>query len=570
MNNNSNNINDKFLKLIEASMALANEKNVENLLENILKIAKKISNADGGTLYVTRDDKKLHFSIILNSSLDIHLGGSTGRVITYPALKMVDEETGTFNRKNAAAYAAINKETLNIADIYTSTNFDFQGVKAFDAANNYKTKSMLILPMKNREGKVIAVIQLINAMDENKNLIPFDNVTQTVVEALASQATIVLEFQNLLEEQKRFIESFVDIITTSIEKKSFHTNAHCKRVPILTRMLTAAASMIDTGALREFELSDEQWYALHIGSWLHDCGKLNISGNVLAKSSKLECMYNRIHEIRTRFEVLIRDAEIEYLKKRLESDEDQIMLLDEFNNKVTKYKSDFAFIAYCNTGEEPLSEIDKLKLKEIAQYTFTRNLDNTKGLAREELSLYGSEKKAVPTQEHILQNAMHHMQGRLNYGELYNLLIDIGTLTPEEKQIINEHVELSMDIVGRIPFPNDIKADITDYVANHHERLDGSGYPRGLKGNDISIPARIIAIADTFEALTATDRPYKSAKSLSQTLDIMKKECEKGTLDYDVFELFITSGVMMEYAKDYMQREQIDIDDFSKYLRNHQ
>ncbi len=568
----ADNINEKLINLIDASIALASEKNYDTLLEKILRTAIKITNADGGTLYVMRGEDRLHFNIIMNNSLDIYIGGASGKVISFPPLQIINEDTGTFNKSNAATYVAITKEPLSIIDVYDTTEFDFQGAKKFDEANGYRTKSLLMFPLKNKDGKVIAVIQLINALDDEGQTVPFDALSQLITNGLAAQATIVLEYQNLVTDQNRFMESFIEIVAEAIDKRSPYTSAHCQRVPILSKMLATAATMDKEGALKDFELSDDQWYAFHIASWLHDCGKVITPEHIMDKATKLECIYNRIHEVRTRFEVLKRDLHIEYLKKRLEDKEDKQILVDNYNNQLALLYDDFAFVAKCNRGDSPLSDGDVARLKKISGYKFKRYFDITLGLSRNEEIKYKSEipsDEKLPVDEYLLQDAKHHIDGRFNYGELYNLLIKQGTLTQEERQILNEHVELTREMLEKIPFPEEIKYDIVEYASNHHEKLDGTGYMRGLKAQSISLPARIMAIADNFESLTATDRPFRDTKSLSQALSIMDEMRNDQFFDSDLFDLFLESKIPLEYANEYMRKEQIDIDenDLIKYKK---
>ena len=316
-----------FERLIEIGIALSAERDTDCLMETILLEAKDISNADGGTLYLKTKDDNLKFEIMRTDSLKIAMGGTTGKEITFPPVALYDPETGEENRKNVASAAALTGESINIPDAYVSKDFDFSGTRKFDEGTGFRSKSFLTVPMKNSKDEIIGILQLLNAQDRKTGeVIPFGDDLQPLIEALASQAAVALDNKQLLDAQKLLLDSFIELIASAIDAKSPYTGGHCQRVPELTKMLAQAACDAKDGPFADFQLSEDDWYELHIAAWLHDCGKVTTPEYVVDKSTKLETIYDRIHEIRTRFEVAKREAEINYLKAVAEGKGDDFLV----------------------------------------------------------------------------------------------------------------------------------------------------------------------------------------------------------------------------------------------------
>jgi len=524
---------ENFRQLNEIGIALSAERNVDRLLEMILLQAKSITNADGGTIYL-REGEHLKFAIMRTDSLDFALGGTTGKEIPFPPLNMYDPETGTPNHRNIATHVALTGESVNIPDAYAAEGFDFTGTRAFDAKTGYRSQSFLTIPMKNYEQEVIGVLQLLNARDaDGGRVVAFDRQTQQVVESLASQAAVALDNQILLQGQKDLLESFIKLIASAIDAKSPYTGGHCARVPTLTEMLADAACESENQPFRDFTLNEDEQYELHIAAWLHDCGKVTTPEYVVDKATKLETIYDRIETVRTRFVVLERDAEIAYLRGLLEGRHDPAALEAAYRTRLERLKSDRAFIAEANIGGEFMSDDRIARVHEIARYRWT----DWEGAERDFLS----------------------------ENEVYNLTIRKGTLTPEERQIINHHIVMTIEMLEKLPFPKNLRR-VPEYAGGHHEKMDGTGYPRGLKRHEMSVPARMMAIADVFEALTAADRPYKRAMKLSTAMDILGRMKLEHHIDPDLFDLFVESGVFMKYALQFLQPDQIDEVDVGKYL----
>ncbi|MBC8337620.1 MAG: GAF domain-containing protein, partial [Alphaproteobacteria bacterium] len=569
--------------------AISAERDTSRLKETILREAKSLSNAAGGTLYLPDEDGNRRFEIMRTDSLKTAMGGTTGVEITFPPVRLFDPETGKENRTNIASSAALTGQSINIPDAYDSEEYDFSGTKKFDEGTGYRSQSFLTVPMKNSLDEVIGVLQLLNAQDSaTGEVIPFGGDIQPLIEALASQAAVALDNKQLLDAQKLLLDSFIKLIASAIDAKSPYTGGHCQRVPELTLMLARAACESTEGPFADFELNEDDWYELEIAALLHDCGKVTTPEYVVDKATKLETIYDRIHEIRTRFEVIKREAEIECLKAIIDGKGDEKTLRADLEARLAQLDEDYAFIAECNIGGEFMAPELIERVKEIANMTWTRTLDNRIGIAHEEKKRWDrTPAPELPVQENLLTDRDDHIVYReeeavaasseefgfkldvpelkFNLGEIYNLCIARGTLTAEERFKINDHIVQTIVMLEQLPFPEHLKR-VPEYAGGHHEKMDGSGYPKKLNKDDMSMPARIMAIADIFEALTAADRPYKLPKKLSDSVKIMSFMKKDAHIDDDLFELFLTSGIYKEYAEKFLKPEQLDEVDISAYL----
>jgi len=399
-----------------------------------------------------------------------------------------------------------------------------------------------------------------------------------LIELSDSQLTMSASIQKYQQQQEALLDAFIMLIADAIDAKSAYTGAHCKKVPVIATMLAKEADKNNTSAFKNFHFKNsEEWEAFERAAWLHDCGKITTPEYVVDKATKLETIYNRIHEIRTRFEVIWRDIEIDYYVRLLQGENSTE--LDTWKAKEQqRLLDDFAFIASCNLGAEFMSETKRKRIENIAKRTWLRHFDNHLGLAEEELARYDTPSSPLPAIEYLLYDGKEHLIERSNFdekayreqgfkmevpqylynrGELYNLTLSKGTLTDEERFKINEHVIMTIKMLEQLPFPESMKA-VPQIAGEHHENMDGTGYPRHLSREALSIPSRIMAIADIFEALTASDRPYKQAKTLSEALRIMYTMKKENHIDADLFDLFVRSGVYLDYAKSYLQESQID------------
>ncbi|WP_052065595.1 HD family phosphohydrolase [Thalassospira australica] len=556
-------------ELVDLGIALSAEQGREGLNQKILMAARNFTNADGGSLYlVNREESELQFRILMNDTLNTFFVSGREAEKPFPPLPLYDDE-GRPNHTNIATYVALSGKSINIKDAYATDGFDFSGTRAFDAKTGYRSKSFLTVPLKNTRGVVIGVLQLINARDHDGNVIAFDAEIEPIINALASQAAVAIENRRLLVAQRDLMESFVRVLGHAIDAKSPHTADHCSRVPVIARMLAQAAVDDKQGPFSNFYLTDMEWYELDLAAWLHDCGKIVTPDHVMEKATKLETIHNRIHEVRTRFEVLRRDAEIDMLKRQL-AGEDAAECEADFNKKVSELEAQFALVADANIGDAEIDTDAIYALHDIAEIKWTRHFDRTLGLSwseNERLTDADLVTQREPGEETLLMDREDHIYLGFNRGELYNLSVPTGTLTSEERQVINDHVVITQDMLAQLPYPRELQR-IPAIAGNHHEKMDGSGYPHGLTGEDMGILEKVMVIADIFEALTAVDRPYKRPKLLSECIAILADMRDKGQIDNDLFELFLATGTYRDYGRKYLRPEQCDEVDIKQFLLN--
>jgi len=527
-------------QLNEIGSALSQEKDIDHLLEKILVAAKAITRAAGGTLYVLEpsdEGPRLRFAIMRNEALDIAMGGTTGNPIPFYPVHLYGKD-GQPNNQMVAAYTALTGKTVNIADAYSQEGFDFSGTRNFDKKTGYRSKAFLTVPMKNHEGEIIGVLQLINRMEPGtEDIGPFGPSDQRLAESLASQAAIALTNRHLINQLEVLFESFIALINAAIDEKSPYTGGHCQRVPALTMMLAEAVNETHEGPLRDFRMTDKDRYELKIAGLLHDCGKVTTPVHVVDKATKLETIFDRINLVDTRFEVLKRDLEIEALKNKIElrqaGDQERTAQIDrELHDAVRKLEDEREFLRHANIGGEVMSTEAQERVKQIGT---GRSWTDVSGKRTDFLSA----------------------------DEIKNLTIARGTLTQEERQTINHHIVATIKMLEALPWPTHLR-NVPEYAGGHHERMDGKGYPRGLTREQMSIQARVMGIADIFEALTAKDRPYKRGKTLSESLKILGNFRQNGHVDPDLFDVFVRKKVYLRYAQQFLDREQIDEVDESK------
>lgn len=514
--------------LNEVGVALSGEKDLDRLLESILVAAKRLARADGGTLYrMSEDRRSLGFEIVRTDSLGIALGGTTGERVPFPPVPLYDEQ-GRENLHNVAACAVLQQRTVLIEDAYTAQGFDFSGTRAFDARTGYRSRSFLTVPMRNHEDEIIGVLQLINARGGDGQLAGFSDTDRRLAESLASQAAVVLTNRLLIARLERLFESFIGLINAAIDDKSPYTGGHCERVPQLTMLLADATARTTEGPLAGFTMDEQQRYELRIAALLHDCGKVTTPVHVVDKATKLETLFDRIQLVDTRIELARREAEVEHLRARLCALEQgqagpEACALQARLDALAEARE---FLRRVNIGGEAMSPADQQRVRDLAA----------------EWSVTIASDERVPL---------------LTADEVENLTIARGTLTAAERQVINRHIELTIQMLEALPWPRHLR-NVPEFAGGHHERMDGKGYPRGLTGDQMSVQARMMAIADVFEALTARDRPYKPGKSLTEALTILGQMSVGGHIDPELFDVFVRERVYAEYARQFMNEEQID------------
>ncbi|MDM7959311.1 MAG: HD domain-containing phosphohydrolase [Synechococcus sp. WH 8007] len=595
-----------LVDILEIASAISAASDLRTLLHLILRKARAITSADAGSIFLvekadpapfwadsvdsgTADEEgdRLWFAVSQNASLD---DGIEEQVFDIRFPITPDRLVG---------WCALHGEVLNLADVYAlDPALPYQFDSSVDRQLGYRAVSMLTVPLRLASGEVVGVLQLINRKREPSAVItpdtavgatkPFDAFDQQLIESLSSLAAVSVERTRLVEAQDRLIDSIISLLAGAIDAKSPYTGGHCERVPKLAVMLAEAAEAASEGPLAPFQLgSAEAWREFRTGAWLHDCGKLTTPEYVVDKATKLEMNGDRIHEIRTRFEVLWRDADIERLQGLLAGG-DPDALDQALKERQQTLQEQFAFVAQCNLGTEFFDEAKIEALREIGSQHWMRHFDDSLGLAWEEQQrrqAHEPPSDALPAPQQLLMDQPWHCVPReqidrhdpkhgfkvdvpdnlFNYGELHNLSISRGTLTEEERYKINDHIMQTIVMLDSLPFPPGL-ARVPEYAGTHHEALTGQGYPRRLAADRLSVPSRIMAIADIFEALTASDRPYKKAKPLSVSVEILAGFRDRGHIDPDLFDLFLTSGVYLTYAEQFLKPDQIDPVEIELYI----
>ena len=554
---------NKFIMLINS---LAGEQDLDALLKSITQQTMLISKADGTLTYLLDEtDNMMKPAIMFDHNNEVV---STKLL---PELSIEDfEELLTIAETSTNKIIHLNKSSNSKLD-------------ALMGISNVNELDVFILPLKNRNNEVIGML-FINYKVSNQHS---HQTSISFIEALSGFAAVTLESRQMLKMQEDLLNSFIKLIAGAIDSKSPYTGGHCQRVPEITFMLAQAACDSKEGPYKDFKLNDKEWQALEIACWLHDCGKVTTPEYVVDKSTKLETIYDRIHEVRMRFEVLKRDAEIRYLKK-ISDGGDESQSLPQLEDELLALDDDYKFIAECNEGGEFMAEDKILRLQSISELTWLRTLDDRIGISWEELSRKNRTTKAdLPVKEKLLSDKDEHIiireenerihddnqwgfkldtpEYKYNRGELYNLAIKKGTLNEEERFKINEHMVQTVIMLNKLPYPKHMK-DVPAIAGCHHETLDGKGYPKQLTKEDTPLTGRMMAIADIFEALTASDRPYKKAKTLSESIRILSFMKKDKHIDPDLFDLFLRSGAYLDYGRKFLKLEQIDEVDINEYL----
>jgi len=553
---------NRFIVLINS---LAGEQDLETLLDQVTDETMHIIDADAMLVYLLDDKEDRYHARVLKTR-----SGSSLAIDTLPSLQLqqIQSLAGPIGQQpRTVRLSSARPSPLSmLTQLLDSEQIDYVPVA-----------------LANRNGDVIGL--LLYAFTDVPARIAASNID--FVTALSGFAAVTLESRQLIRSQEALLDAFIRLIAGAIDAKSPYTGGHCQRVPEITLMLARAASDSDDRRFADFDLSKEQWEELRLASWLHDCGKVTTPEYVVDKATKLETIYDRIHEIRMRFEVLKRDAQVDCWR-RIAEGEDMAESLARLEQEHQGLDDDFAFIAECNVGGEFMSDERIARLGAIAARTWTRTLDDRLGLSWEELERKRDDEQVLPVQEPLVSDKPEHIilrnenelmpednpwgfrvdtpEYKYNRGELYNLSIQRGTLTDEERYMINGHMIETIKMLTELPFPRRLR-DVPSIAGSHHETMDGKGYPKRLMMEQEPLTARMMVIADIFEALTASDRPYKKAKTLSESLRIMSFMRNDRHIDADLFELFLRSGVYLEYARKFLSAEQIDEVDIESYLQ---
>ena len=515
-------------------IALSAEKNIGKLLEMIVQEAMALSNADAGTLYLMNEDKtRLKFEILQNLSVK-EASGSLDEISSKLKDVILYETDGRPNHSNVSSYVALTGIPVNIPDVYTFEHFDFTGPRAYDQATGYRSQSMLVIPLTNHEDDITGVLQLLNAKcPDTGKIVSFDVDDERLVAALASQAAVALTNTQLISDLKRFFYAFIKSIATAIEQKSPFTGGHIKRVVDLTMMIADHVNKSEDGHFKDICFSEDELEALRIATWMHDVGKITTPEYIMNKETKLHTLSDAVKTIDTRFQLIKSIRESDYLKKRLEIASGPLPLSTSpmdidtpFNMEVAMLDEEIQFIRSCNQPGEALSDEALERLHTIANKTYVVDGETFPYLTPEELAY---------------------------------LSIRKGSLTSDERKKIEHHVVMTNTILAPLPFPRKF-ARVPEFAGGHHEKMDGSGYPRGLKGDELPIQSRIMAVADIFESLTAKDRPYRKPISLKKAMDIMENMKTSNHIDSDIFDLMVKEKLYLVYGLTALQPEQIDME----------
>ncbi|MEK9628926.1 MAG: HD domain-containing phosphohydrolase [Nitrospinota bacterium] len=501
-------------KLSDIGRALSAVYDLNELLEMIVDQARSFTNADAGTLYIV-EDNTLRFQIVQNDSLKIRMGGKTGETIPFPPVELKES--------NVSAFVALKGQSVNIPDVYDTDLFDFTGPKKFDQSTGYRSKSMLVVPMKNHESDVIGVLQLLNATNTvNNDVIAFSQDYENLTESLASQAAVSITNAKLISNMTELFEAFVKVMATAIDEKSPVTGGHIRRVADLTLTMAEFIHNHNEGPFKDIKFNPDQMYELRIAAYMHDIGKVTTPVEIVEKAKKLQTIFDRIHYVRLRMDYIIQSVQLENQKKKIEllqkgADPTEIQKLDaESETKIEELTEIRTFINKCNEPGEFLEDETLDRLKEISQRTFTDS-------AGEE-------------------------QPFLSEDELLNLSIRRGSITEAERKKMQDHAAVTLRMLKQIPFTKKLK-NIPNFAGAHHEFINGNGYPLGLKGDEIPFEGKLMAVTDIAEALTASDRPYKKAMPLDTVYRILRSMSEKGELDNDLVELFIDHEIYKIYQE---------------------
>jgi HD-GYP domain-containing protein (c-di-GMP phosphodiesterase class II) len=509
-------------QLVKIGLGLSSEKNIDRLLERIVREARHFTNADGGTLYIKESDREvLDFAIVQNDSLGVFMGGS-GEAISWPPVPLRLEDNQE-NHRNVSAHCALTGEPVNISDVYDAEGFDFQGTRDFDASTGYRSCSMLVIPLRDHEDEVIGVLQLLNAKDRETGAVgPFPEHEVGMVMSLASQAAIALTKMRLVRELENLLDAFVRTIGDAIDEKSPYTAGHVFRVANLTEKIALTVNNATTGKFAPISFSADELAEIRMAAWLHDVGKITTPEHLMDKATKLQTIFDRIELVRHRVEISRLNDEVARLENGLCPGKEGHASSPRPIEKTEEWQKIINFLDTINLGGEGLSAASIEEVRRLAEITYV--------MSGMELPLLAPD-------------------------EVENLCVQRGTLTEAERKVMNHHVAMSIRMLEGLPFPKKLR-NVPIYAGMHHEKLNGGGYPRGLENEAIPLPARMLALADVLEALTAADRPYKQGKMLSEAMGILEELVDRGDLDGDLCDLVVDSGLIASFAHEVLAGRQ--------------
>ena len=486
--------NAELKKILNIGIKLSTEKNREHLLASILENGMDITHCDASTLYLF-EDGKLRFKIMKTLSQNISRGEDGELIDDMPPVPMTE--------RNVCSYAALHREIINIPDVYDNTRFDFSGPKKYDALTGYHTQSLLVIPIENNEDELIGVLQLLNAMDEEGKVIPFDSEYEIIIRSLGAQAAIEMTNLKYVQEVKRQLRSFVEAMSTAIDERTPYNGSHTRKVAEYAGMIADYINKQHQAGACDDYFDKNRKDKLELAALLHDIGKMVVPLSIMNRATRLD---RDLGTVETRFRLLEAYYMIDKMKGRIDE--------AEYQKRIAYLRESMDFIHRID-GKGVLDDADYDRVQELADHSYVND-------AGEPLPY-------------------------LTKREKDRLSIRKGTLTEDDRRQMEYHVVMTEKILGKVRFNKNYE-EIPKWAASHHELLDGSGYPRHLRGADLALETRMITVADVYDALTARDRPYKKPVSQEKALGILKDMADEGKLDCRLVE-YLAAAVREKEVK---------------------
>ncbi len=486
--------NAELKKILNIGIKLSTEKNREHLLASILENGMDITHCDASTLYLF-EDGKLRFKIMKTLSQNISRGEDGELIDDMPPVPMTE--------RNVCSYAALHREIINIPDVYDNTRFDFSGPKKYDALTGYHTQSLLVIPIENNEDELIGVLQLLNAMDEEGKVIPFDSEYEIIIRSLGAQAAIEMTNLKYVQEVKRQLRSFVEAMSTAIDERTPYNGSHTRKVAEYAGMIADYINKQHQAGACDDYFDENRKDKLELAALLHDIGKMVVPLSIMNRATRLD---RDLGTVETRFRLLEAYYMIDKMKGRIDE--------AEYQKRIAYLRESMDFIHRID-GKGVLDDADYDRVQELADHSYVND-------AGEPLPY-------------------------LTKREKDRLSIRKGTLTEDDRRQMEYHVVMTEKILGKVRFNKNYE-EIPKWAASHHELLDGSGYPRHLRGADLALETRMITVADVYDALTARDRPYKKPVSQEKALGILKDMADEGKLDCRLVE-YLAAAVREKEVK---------------------
>lgn len=555
---------EKLEVISNLGLQLGETPTLDHMLDIILLTCRKLTNADAGTVYLVdeiyaKDSfnpakilvRNLVFKVLQNSTMNTYLGGGSGKEIGLPPVEL--ERDGKLNISNVSTYCVNQDEIVNLPDVYNADGFDFSGTKAYDEKSGYRSKSMLVIPLKNQSHEIVGVLQLINRHNESGEIISFSQADQELIVSVALQISYVLYSQKLVQEHSTLFNSFIKVIAEGLGEKSPHTYEHIRRVAEISVQLSEAINGHEEGIYEDIQFSEEQLATINLAGWMHDIGKITTPEHIVAKKRKLQGLCDKFELVIERCNSKIKDLEIACLKRQLtmqnEGEEEHLNELKlKTQQQQATIKTQLQELYNATTGQEALTDDTRQLINTVADATYQSYFEFTVDSQGE-----------VPEITQVQQLAESNAKQLLNQEEKDTLLIERGTLSTAEREIIKDHASRSWRWLMNLPFPKQMKA-LPLYAGAHHEHLNGTGYPNQLVDKQLPIQARILIVADLLEALSCKDRPYRGPMKLNQILGIIGNLTKNGCLDAEIMRIFLLSTQFKDFVDRLDSAQVVELD----------